>query len=351
MNLSDRIIAIVEAAKIFPWLGNVCSEKVREWIDLELGGSLENPQSYGSHIRQAIPLTPILHIVSSNTPHAALQSLIRGILIGSENRIKTPMSGLPDLEEFIARLPAELRPELNHALSPGWLKQAEAIVVFGSDDTIRHIATQIEPYQRFIPHGNKISFGLVLNDYDEKLISRAAQDVFLFDQLGCLSPQCFFIANDSSAFAARLAQALDQLTQGSLTKNTRSPEIAARLRSHREEWKYRAATESNVNVWESPISLEWTVIHSPSPSPTPLYCTIFVHPMRDDTVNSLVSIRAYISTIGLDRLDPEAVALAIRLGAQRVCPIGSMQQPPLTWHHDGWPSLASLVRYVDIESG
>jgi len=26
-----------------------------------------------------------------------------------------------------------------------------------------------------------------------------------------------------------------------------------------------------------------------------------------------------------------------------------MQNPPITWHHDGWPTLASLVRYVDIE--
>jgi acyl-CoA reductase LuxC len=350
MNLSERIIAVAEAANHFSWLGEVGTDRIREWIELELGSEFESPRPYGRFIRQTIPLTPILHIVSGNTPHAAVQSLIRGILIGSKNRVKTPMSGLPELETFIARLPAELRPETNRILSPGWLEQAEAIVVFGSDDTIRHFARQIEPHQRFVPHGTKISFGLVLEDYDEKLISHAAKDVFLFDQLGCLSPQSFFVANDSSAFAARLAQALDQLTQEVVTKNTRSPEIAARLRAHREEWKYRAATEPNVKVWESPLSLEWTVIHSPSPSPTPLYCTIFVHPMTGSTVDSLASFRPYISTIGLDRLESAAIALAIRLGAQRICPIGAMQNPPLTWHHDGWPSLASLVRYVDIES-
>jgi hypothetical protein len=349
INLDDRITAIAEAARAFPWLGDVRVEKIRAWVDLELGKLLERPEPYGNQIRQAIRMTPILHVVSGNTPHAALQSLIRGLVVGSENFIKIPTAGLPELEEFAERLPLELRPRTSRSISPEWMRLAEVIIVFGSDETIRHFAAQIQPHQRFIPHGNKISFGLVLNEFDDALVERAAQDVFLFDQLGCLSPQSYFVAHRSKEFAHRVARALDRLTASSPPTPLRGPEIAAKLRVNREEWKYRAATEQNAAVWESPNSLEWTVIHSISPASTPLYRTLFVHPITEDLFDSLASIRPYLSTVGLDRMEPAGVTLALRLGAQRVCPIGAMQNPPLTWHQDGSPSLSSLVRYVDIE--
>ncbi len=93
------------------------------------------------------------------------------------------------------------------------------------------------------------------------------------------------------------------------------------------------------------------MIHDPAPDlvHNPLHGTIIVKPMPSDPKTALFPIRRLISTIGLHPLDLETVALAVRSGAQRVCQIGQMQEPPLTWHHDGWPSLASLVRYVDVE--
>jgi hypothetical protein len=37
-----------------------------------------------------------------------------------------------------------------------------------------------------------------------------------------------------------------------------------------------------------------------------------------------------------------------RMGVHRVCPIGQMQRPPLSWHHDGRPNLADLVNWTDL---
>jgi hypothetical protein len=349
MNLSDRIIAVAEAARPFSWLGEVTENKIHEWIELEFGGDPEGERRYGDQSYRCIPLTPILHIVSGNTPHAALQSLIRGILVGSENRIKIPSSDLPELKDFSARLPVELKPQLNNTLPATWMRDAEAVVVFGSDETIRHFSATIEPHQRFLPHGNKISFGLVLNAFEEGLIARAARDVFLFDQLGCLSPQSYFVAKDSETFAAGLADALEKLALTEPRTQPRSTETAATLRAYREEWKYRAATEAGVHIWESGTSLEWTVIHAPSLASTPLHRTIFVHPLPDNLEQQLKFVRPYLSTVGVDRVDSGVIELAILLGAQRICSIGEMQNPPLTWHHNGWPNLTSLVRYVDIE--
>jgi hypothetical protein len=93
------------------------------------------------------------------------------------------------------------------------------------------------------------------------------------------------------------------------------------------------------------------VIHDPSPClvANPLYRTIFIKPMPSDLGSVLGPIRRHISTVGLHPVNLDSVTFATRLGAQRVCGIGQMQNPPLTWHHDGWPTLASLVRYVDVE--
>jgi hypothetical protein len=50
-------------------------------------------------------------------------------------------------------------------------------------------------------------------------------------------------------------------------------------------------------------------------------------------------------------LDERAMALAgelANIGVNRVCRIGQMQRPPLTWQHDGRPNLADLVRWTDL---
>ena len=186
MNLPERIEAVVRASSGFPWLGQLTVQAVREWIVLELGDPPLLPQRYGRHQVVAIPYSPILHIVSGNTPHAALQTLIRGILAGGENLIKIPSNGLPEVERFVRLLPKAIQPLIDHRLPDSWLKIAAAIVVFGSDETIATFASRVSPWQRFLPHGNKVSFAIVLGDYPETIALAAARDVHVFYQLGCL---------------------------------------------------------------------------------------------------------------------------------------------------------------------
>jgi len=38
-----------------------------------------------------------------------------------------------------------------------------------------------------------------------------------------------------------------------------------------------------------------------------------------------------------------------RWGATRICPLGQMQNPPLTWRHDGRPALGDLITWTDFE--
>jgi Acyl-CoA reductase (LuxC) len=352
MNLDNRVTAVVAAAARFPWLGDLTSEKIKHWIELELGHHLSapKPQKYGNQHCLTVPLSPILHIVSGNTPQAALQSLIRGVLVGAVNWMKLPGEGLPEVDIFVRALPPEIQPELSTNLHPRWMAEAEAIVVFGSDETVQEFCRRALPFQRFLPHGHKISLGLIWDRCDPEIANGIARDVFPFDQLGCLSPQFIYVAGDSVEFASRLANHLDNHPQKPMTP-ARASGLGAALRGFREDWKFRAATEPGVSVWESRENLDWVIIHDPSPElvTSPLHGTIFIKPMPPDPELALSPIRRFISTIGLYPVNLESAGIAIRSGAQRICPIGQMQHPPLTWHHDGWPSLGSLVRYVDVE--
>jgi hypothetical protein len=63
-------------------------------------------------------------------------------------------------------------------------------------------------------------------------------------------------------------------------------------------------------------------------------------------------IRGKVSTVGIaapeEKINEIATQLA-RWGAMRVCPLGQMQNPPLTWRHDGRPALGDLVMWADLE--
>src|ERR1700726_5110418 len=135
MKLDDRIAAVVAAAAEFSWLGELTSENISRWIKLELGQFLGDPRpgTYGNQHCVVIALSPILHIVSGNTPHAALQSLIRGVIVGATNWIKLPQEGLPEVDIFVRALPKEIRPELAADLPAGGLGGVGGMAGFGSE--------------------------------------------------------------------------------------------------------------------------------------------------------------------------------------------------------------------------
>jgi Acyl-CoA reductase (LuxC) len=347
----DRIQALVGAAVGEPLLDGLNNKVLRNWVRDELGSDrpFDVPLRVGPTHRLLVPCSPILHIASGNTPHAAFQSVIRGILVGGQNRVKLPAGGISPLETFVARLPPSLRPELGITIADRWIADAEAIVVFAEDATIRHFRDLAAPWQRLIAHGHKVSFGIVRGDWSGDVLRAAAMDAAAFDQLGCLSPQFFWVERDPERFAAELAETLES---ESLPAINRSLEVVAALRSVRDDWRYRAAVEPGIRLYESRENLDWMIIDSPDPriEPTPLHRTILVKPLPENLEEMLQPIRRHLSTVGLAPVDLALSTRLAALGATRICPLGRMQRPPWNWHHDGRPSLVDLVKYVEIET-
>ena len=359
MNTAERAEAIAGAAEVFPaLLGPTSARDLLAWVAAELGDAcaLDRWFDHGAARTKALAPDLILHVVSSNTPHAALQSLIGGLLLGSRNLVKLPGTGLGAVDQFLARLPAELRArvEVSVELPAAWLAAADAVVVYGSEQTVAALRARVLPGKTFLGHGHKSSLGVIWHDPLFESCLGAARDASLFDQQGCLSPQVFYVREaqpgSARAYAEKLAAAMDQFS-GTHPRGPLAIEEKAAIANLRAAYRFRAAGDLRVALWEGGAHLDWTVIYEEDAwfTASPLNRVVFVKPLPPDLAGAMGPAVDYVGAVGLWPCTEELADRFAALGPSRFCPIGNMQDPSWTWHNGGVARLASLVKWVDFE--
>jgi len=340
-------------------LGATGAEDLLAWLALELGhaGAIDEWVDYGKGRTKAFAPETILHVVSGNTPHAALQSIVGGLLLGSRNLVKLPRGGIAEIGDFVTRLPEELRAKVQTAeeLPPGWLAEAEAVVVYGSDETVARFRGLASPSQIFIGYGHKASLGVIWDDPHFVSCDGAARDASLFDQQGCLSPQVFYVRDTPSGFAREYAEHLASAMDRFNRTHPRGPlttEEKAAIANLRAAYRFRAAGDLRVALWEGGANLDWTVVYEEDAwfPASPLNRVIFVKPLPEGLPSSIGPASEYIGAVGLFPCTEELADRFAALRPSRFCAIGRMQDPHWTWHNGGVPRLASLVKWVDFES-
>ncbi|MFM8810188.1 MAG: acyl-CoA reductase, partial [Chthoniobacterales bacterium] len=360
MNIFDRAKAITKAAEPFrALLGPTSADDLLSWLRAELGSSeaLDRWVDYGKAKTKAIAPETILHVVSGNTPHAALQSLVGGLLLGSRNLVKLPRGGIIEVDEFVSGLSEALRAKVETAeeLPSDWLAQAEAVIVYGSDETMAHFRGLVAPSQVFVGHGHRASLGIVWDDPQLASCDGAARAASLFDQQGCLSPQVFYVREARPGFAREYAEKLSSAMDHFNRSHPRGPltvEEKAAISNLRAAYRFRAANDLRVALWEGGGNMDWTVVYEEDfwfPA-SPLNRVIFVKPLPENFVTAIGPAAAHIGAVGLFPCNEELANRFAELRPSRFCPIGRMQDPPWTWHNGGIPRLASLVKWVDFES-
>ncbi len=318
MTLEDRLTLIAEAASIFsPWTGNFTREDLIAWREREFGN------------RSFIVPKNLLHIISGNTPHAAFQSLLAGLVLGAKNRIKLPSIGLPEFENHLPKTLLSYI-EISRTLSPEWITEADGITVYGSDATIAHFRSIAALEIPFVGHGHRLGVALI-NEANEEAAKRAAKDIADFDQHGCLSLQTIYL-DDPQAFAPLLANALEALPP----RKKLSLSEAGAISNLTQEITYLAAQEpENYALWAHE---DYLIIYDGTPalSLSPGNRVVFLKP------HSTFKSHRQLSGIGLHPYEERD-----DLPSPRIFPLGQAQHPPFAWHHDGLPPLASLVRFQE----
>jgi len=317
----------------------------------------------------------LVHIAAGNIPNPTLMSIVLGLLTRSAQFLKCA-SGT----SFLPRLFAHSIYDADHKLGAcleiaEWrggaelLEQAlfadaDCVTATGSDETLAAIRAKLPSKVRFLGYGHRVSFGFVASGAlsgvnAKKVVQRAAADVVAWDQLGCLSPHVIYVEHGGGMAVEQFAEMLAAELARRETTEPRGQvptELAATIASRRGFYEVRAAHSPETRMWQSENSTAWTVVYEADSrfQASCLHRFVYVKgtPDLENALRGADELRGKISTVGLAAPDDAPVELAQRLarwGVTRVCPLGQMQNPPLTWRHDGRPVLGDLVTWVDWE--
>jgi hypothetical protein len=317
----------------------------------------------------------LVHITGGVLPNPTFLSMVLGLLARSAQFVKCA-TGTGYLPRLFAHSLYWAEPKLGaclemaewkggtEGLESALFNEADCLTVTGDDETVAAIR-QRAPYRvRVLGYGHQVSFGYVARTVlsemtARKVVSRAACDVAAWNQLGCLSPHVIYVESGGLVsplhFAELLAAELESLER-TRPRGELGVEESAVIALRRSFYQVRAAHSSETKLWCSEGSTAWTVVYEADPL-FQLSCLnrfIYVKGVSslDQALRGADAFRGKVSTVGLAATEDRAYELATELarwGVARVCPLGQMQSPPLTWRHDGRPSLGDLVTWTDWE--
>jgi hypothetical protein len=316
-----------------------------------------------------------VHIAAGNIPNPALMSLTLGLLTRSAQFMKCATGA-----SFLPRLFAHSIYELDHKLGAclelaEWrggnidlegrlFAEADCVTATGGDEALAAIRAQLPPKARFLGYGQRVSFGFVTREVlrDEtiaKIVADAADDIVAWDQNGCLSPHVIYVEErgqvESDKFAELLALELAK-REAVEERGKISVEGSAAIASRRAMYEAIVAHRADAKLWQSENSTAWTVVfeHATRFQFSCLNRFIYIKPVPDvvDVLQGIDAVHGKVSTVGIAAPPEKMGELALRFarwGVTRICPLGQMQNPPLTWRHDGRPALGDLITWSDFE--
>ncbi len=318
---------------------------------------------------QAMGPDPLLHLWAGNVPALPLWSLVCGLLTKAANVGKIS-SAEPIFATVFVQVLVQVEPRWRDALALLWwaggdptleaiaLARAETVIAYGGDDTLLALQQRMPAGVRFLPHGHKLSFGLIAASSlsarrGPELALAAAQDVARHDQGGCYSPHVFYVQRGGRVSPREWAELLAHALSNQHDRHPRrAPDAAESLAlaqwRHQQEWRaggvLHAGSGGDVAYADSPVPL--------APGPGQRSVLVAAFDRFDEVSQHIEPARRWLQTAGLACTPEEWPVLAARLGlagVTRLCAVGAMTAPEAGWHHDGGHSLRDLLRWVEVE--
>jgi hypothetical protein len=255
-------------------------------------------------------------------------------------------------------------PANNTEFEQALFAEADCVVASGTDESLTAIKKALPLQVRFVGYEHRWSFAFIAANALSKLnaarlAERAASDVIAWDQQGELAPHVIYVERGGVVFAEQFAQILaEQLEKREPTepRGELPPEVSASITARRAFYETRAAHSPETRLRQSKDSTAWTVVFETAPIFQASCRNRFIYVKEVSDLRQMLQgadkVRGKIATVGLaasgEQIEPMAAELA-HWGATRICPLGRMQTPPLSWRVDGRPVLGDLVRWSDLE--
>ena len=362
-----------------------------KWIQSEIGAvqALDRPTpGPGGMTRRAHGPEWMLQIYAGNIPTLPVWPIYSALILKSALLAKTSAQE-PLLAPLLAKTIAEVDETLGACLAVVWwkggtsdldrtaLSLAPAVLAFGGEEAMASIGRQSPRDAVRVLHGPKVSIGYVERralSYAalRSLATRAALDVSIFDQQGCLSPHAFYVERRGEVSPAKFAEALAAALESQahlLPRGAIAVKDAASVQLFRAQARFEAAGSvaggsaagshtggPGTQVLESPRATVWTVVLEAGANfePGPSHRTVRVHAIDgfDELARGLRGAAGFIEAVGLEARGPERARLAAAfsaLGIPRVAAIGGLQRPSPLGTHGGVRRLLPFVTWTTVE--
>ena len=324
----------------------------------------------------AVGPTLCVQISSGSVPGVGVNALIRSLLVKAPTLIK-PGAGDVVLTQLFAVALRDADAELGsavavrywsggegHELTRQAVEGADAVVVYGSDESVLSVRGMLPVSCRFIAYHNRFGIGIVgrekLKDNIEDLADEVARAVAMFENRGCVCPEVLFVERGGhakvEAFESLIAESLERLA--SEWSSHVEPVFTSRersvLRQVRDTMEIHQAVGS-VRMLHGGLE-NWTVVSELDLLQLPSLPgrSLRIRPVQnlEDVPSLLGESCRHIQSVGYavdeDRVNDLAVLFG-RVGASRVVPFDGMSFPPAWWLHDGQGPLRALIGWVEVQ--
>jgi hypothetical protein len=301
-------------------------------------------------------------VLAGNVPGVGVFGVVAALLTGVPSLVK-PAAREPFLPDLVVTSIATVAPELQRAIAIApWrggtgdlddaaVHAADVVLAYGRDATLDRLDA-LRP-TRLLRYGNRLSVALIARSALTPNTARAlAQQVALYDQQGCLSPQIACVEDagreELRAFAALVADALGELER-ELPRATPTLGEAATVWRFLERQRWRGQEGADVTV-HGGVHGAGSVIcdRSGDWSMSPTFRHLVMLPVASLSASAsvfgrLAGIVEAIGYAGPTSRVAEVAMIAEAAGAHRLCPLERMQAPPFAWCQSGHPRLGSFV--------
>lgn len=316
-------------------------------------------------------------VVSSNIPALSHLTVMRSLLVKSPCAVKTSVSEpffLPAYAETLYRVDPEVGgcvvalnfSRENRALTEILLEAADFLIVYGGPDAVRSLRKQTPPDTEAIFHGHKLGFGIISGEIAKSagaagpigaIAAGMAYDTVLFDQEACLAPHVVFFEGDrqQAENLARLTALEIETLAVSLPPSRKPMSKKLLIRRELDALMMEDAAASSIFPAGTVENGVVTVQNTDTFLPSPLGRFLRIVPVEnlEKAFRMLEPLRGLLQNAFIAAPEPLKTELASRLaalGVSRICEPGSMGTPTMMWHHDGFPCLARMLRFTDIET-
>lgn len=310
---------------------------------------------------RADPIEMLALVLAGNVFTAAMRAVVVPLLLG------VPVLGKASSEEALfptmvrdalRRSDAELGaafdlvsfrggdPDRERAL----VESAEAIAVYGSDDTVRAIRERHRD-RRVIAHGHGVSAALcgpasLQTNRLMDTIHALALDICAYDQRGCLSPQLVVVEETPGCSARRFAKTLANEGLDALSQTLPRGPLPIEVGAAQAQWRGMAEVEGDLFIGRD-FAIALVQEHAFRWSPG--YRNVSIVPVRslDDALVTLTGFGSSLKCVGADPISLPVVQASLEANRELeayATEIGTMQTPSLDAPADGKPIWHGLFR-------